>query len=92
MKYFKLIAKIFAVFALVFAIGLGALIWRLQHAPLNLEFLLSYLKTKDARLALGKLQLFCHCCNINLRTDGLLKHTKTAKHMKNSNKEIIQIT
>lgn len=57
MKYFKLIAKIFAVFALVFSIGLGALIWRVHHAPLDLEFLLSYLKTKDAIVTVDSIQL-----------------------------------
>jgi hypothetical protein len=57
MKYFKLIAKIFAVLALVFAMGLGALIWRIQHAPLDLKFLLSYWQTKDAVVKVDSIQL-----------------------------------
>ena len=57
MKYFKLIAKIFAVLAFICALGLGALIWRMQHAPVDLKFLLSYWQTKDATIQVDTIQL-----------------------------------
>jgi hypothetical protein len=57
MKYFKLIAKIFAVLAFVFALGLGALIWRVHHAPLDIKFLLSYWETKDATIQVDNIHL-----------------------------------